>query len=102
IGAVPTKEPFQKLYNQGMIIGEDNAKMSKSLGNVINPDQIIESHGADTLRLYELFMGSLDADGTWSTTGIGGSRSLLDRAWRLVVVTDDELSVTLTDDSNDV
>lgn len=100
IGAVPTKEPFQKLYNQGMIIGEDNAKMSKSLGNVINPDQIIESHGADTLRLYEMFMGPLDADVTWSTTGLDGSRRFLDRAWRLVVDTDDTLSTKLTDDSN--
>lgn len=102
IGAVPTKEPFQKLYNQGMIIGEDNAKMSKSLGNVINPDQIIESHGADTLRLYEMFMGPLDADVTWSTTGLDGSRRFLDRAWRLVVDTDDTLSTKLTDDSNEL
>lgn len=102
IGAVPTKEPFQKLYNQGMIIGEDNAKMSKSLGNVINPDQIIESHGADTLRLYEMFMGPLDADVTWSTTGLDGSRRFLDRAWRLVVDMDDTLSTKLTDDSNEL
>src|SRR5690625_7516690 len=85
-----------------MIIGEDNAKMSKSFGNVINPDQIIESHGADTLRLYEMFMGPLDADVTWSTTGLDGSRRFLDRAWRLVVDTDDTLSTKLTDDSNEL
>ncbi len=61
IGVVPTKEPFQKLYNQGMILGENNEKMSKSRGNVVNPDEIVASHGADTLRLYEMFMGPLDA-----------------------------------------
>ncbi len=61
IGVVPTKEPFQKLYNQGMILGENNEKMSKSKGNVVNPDEIVASHGADTLRLYEMFMGPLDA-----------------------------------------
>ena len=61
LGVVPTKEPFQKLYNQGMILGEGNEKMSKSKGNVINPDDIVASHGADTLRLYEMFMGPLDA-----------------------------------------
>ena len=59
IGVVPTKEPFQKLFNQGMILGENNEKMSKSKGNVVNPDDIVESHGADTLRLYEMFMGPL-------------------------------------------
>ncbi len=59
IGVVQTKEPFQKLFNQGMILGEGNVKMSKSKGNVINPDDIVHSHGADTLRLYEMFMGPL-------------------------------------------
>ncbi len=61
IGVVPTKEPFQQLFNQGMILGENNEKMSKSKGNVVNPDDIVASHGADTLRLYEMFMGPLDA-----------------------------------------
>lgn len=65
IGVVPTKEPFQKLYNQGMILGENNEKMSKSKGNVVNPDEIVASHGADTLRLYEMFMGPLDASIAW-------------------------------------
>src|SRR5690625_267853 len=92
IGAVPTKEPFQKLYNIRMIISEYNANMSKSLGNVINPDQFIDTLVADTLRLYARFMGPLDADVTWSTTGLDGSRRFLVRAWRLVVDTDDTLS----------
>src|SRR5699024_6539523 len=102
IGAVPTKEPFQKLYNQGMIIGEDNAKMSKSLGNVINPDQVIESHGADTLRHYEMFMGRLYADGTSSTTGLDGSSRLVERAWPLGVDTNDTLSTKVTDDRKEL
>ncbi|PLR98203.1 leucine--tRNA ligase [Bacillus sp. T33-2] len=85
IGVVPTKEPFQKLFNQGMILGENNEKMSKSKGNVVNPDQIVESHGADTLRLYEMFMGPLDASIAWSTNGLDGARRFLDRIWRLVV-----------------
>ena len=59
LGIVETKEPFQRLFNQGMILGENNEKMSKSKGNVVNPDDIVESHGADTLRLYEMFMGPL-------------------------------------------
>ena len=85
IGVVPTKEPFQKLFNQGMILGENNEKMSKSKGNVVNPDEIVESHGADTLRLYEMFMGPLEASIAWSTTGLDGSRRFLDRIWRLLV-----------------
>ncbi|PAF37564.1 leucine--tRNA ligase [Terribacillus saccharophilus] len=85
IGAVPTKEPFQKLYNQGMILGENNEKMSKSKGNVVNPDDVIESHGADTLRLYEMFMGPLDASIAWSENGLDGSRRFLDRIWRLFI-----------------
>jgi len=85
IGVVPTKEPFQKLFNQGMILGENNEKMSKSRGNVVNPDEIIESHGADTLRLYEMFMGPLEASIAWSTTGLDGARRFLDRIWRLFV-----------------
>ncbi|WP_066292099.1 leucine--tRNA ligase [Bacillus sp. FJAT-29937] len=85
IGVVHTKEPFQKLFNQGMILGEGNEKMSKSKGNVVNPDDIIESHGADTLRLYEMFMGPLDASIAWSTNGLDGSRRFLDRIWRLFI-----------------
>ncbi|NCU18726.1 leucine--tRNA ligase [Pallidibacillus pasinlerensis] len=85
IGVVPTKEPFQKLVNQGMILGENHEKMSKSKGNVVNPDEIVDSHGADTLRLYEMFMGPLEASAPWSTTGLDGSRRFLDRVWRLIV-----------------
>ncbi|CEG28263.1 leucine--tRNA ligase [Bacillus sp. B-jedd] len=87
IGVVPTKEPFQKLFNQGMILGENNEKMSKSKGNVVNPDHIVESHGADTLRLYEMFMGPLDASVAWSTNGLDGARRFLDRIWRLFIDT---------------
>ncbi|HLQ97430.1 MAG TPA: leucine--tRNA ligase [Candidatus Dormibacteraeota bacterium] len=92
IGVVPTKEPFTKLFNQGMILGSNNEKMSKSKGNVVNPDDIVASHGADTLRLYEMFMGPLDADAAWSTNGLDGSRRFLDRVWRLFVNEDGKLS----------
>ncbi|RFU68710.1 leucine--tRNA ligase [Peribacillus saganii] len=92
IGVVPTKEPFQKLFNQGMILGENNEKMSKSKGNVVNPDEIVKSHGADTLRLYEMFMGPLEGSIAWSTNGLDGSRRFLDRVWRLLV--DDNGSIT--------
>lgn len=85
IGVVPTKEPFQKLYNQGMILGSNNEKMSKSRGNVVNPDDVVEQYGADTLRLYEMFMGPLDASIAWSENGLEGSRKFLDRVWRLIV-----------------
>lgn len=85
IGVVPTKEPFEKLFNQGMILGENNEKMSKSRGNVVNPDDVVEAYGADTLRLYEMFMGPLDASIAWSENGLEGSRKFLDRVWRLIV-----------------
>ncbi|MGN1402667.1 MAG: leucine--tRNA ligase [Bacillus sp. (in: firmicutes)] len=100
IGVVPTKEPFQRLYNQGMILGENNEKMSKSKGNVVNPDDIIESHGADTLRLYEMFMGPLDASIAWSTNGLDGSRRFLDRIWRLLVTEEGKITEKLTDSDN--
>ena len=101
IGVVPTKEPFQNLFNQGMILGENNEKMSKSKGNVVNPDDIVESHGADTLRMYEMFMGPLDASIAWSTNGLDGSRRFLDRIWRLLVNDDGTLTdkMTETDDT---
>jgi len=91
IGVVPTEEPFQKLYNPGMILGENNEKMSKSKGNVVNPDDIIDVYGADTLRLYEMFMGPLDASIAWSTDGLDGARRFLDRVWRLLVTEDNQL-----------
>lgn len=82
-GVVPTKEPFQKLFHQGMILGENNEKMSKSRGNVINPDEIVEALGADSLRVYEMFMGPLEAALPWSTKGLDGARKWLDRVYRL-------------------
>ena len=85
IGVVDTKEPFQKLFNQGMILGENNEKMSKSKGNVVNPDDIVNDFGADTLRLYEMFMGPLDGSIAWSDKGLEGSRKFLDRVWRLFI-----------------
>ena len=101
IGVVPTKEPFQKLFNQGMILGEGNEKMSKSKGNVVNPDDIVESHGADTLRLYEMFMGPLEASKAWSTEGLDGARRFLDRIWRLFVTDDGHLSEKIKDEPNE-
>lgn len=83
LGIVHSKEPFIKLVNQGMILGEDNQKMSKSRGNVISPDVIYESHGADTLRLFEMFLGPLTADKPWQTDAIDGSKRFLDRVWRM-------------------
>nr|WP_031763259.1 leucine--tRNA ligase [Staphylococcus aureus] len=100
LGIVPTKEPFQKLFNQGMILGEGNEKMSKSKGNVINPDDIVQSHGADTLRLYEMFMGPLDAAIAWSVKGLDGSRRFLDRVWRLMVNEDGTLSSKIVTTNN--
>ncbi|WP_276932135.1 leucine--tRNA ligase [Dubosiella newyorkensis] len=83
-GILPTPEPFQKLFHQGMILGSNGEKMSKSRGNVINPDEIVESHGADALRVYEMFMGPLEAGLPWSTTGLDGTRKWLDRVDRLI------------------
>lgn len=83
IGAVPTKEPFQMLKNQGLILAEDNSKMSKSKGNVISPDDIIEKYGADTLRTYEMFMGPFEASKPWSTTAISGVHRFLMKVWGL-------------------
>ena len=92
LGLVPTKEPFQKLFNQGMILAESKngkpEKMSKSKGNVVNPDDIVKSHGADTLRVYEMFMGPLDASIAWSTNGLDGARRFLDRIYRLLIDTE--------------
>ncbi|MDX9692199.1 MAG: leucine--tRNA ligase [Acholeplasmataceae bacterium] len=83
IGLLSCSEPFKKLFNQGMILGSDNTRMSKSKGNVVNPDDIFESHGADSLRLYEMFMGPLEAEKPWSTESLGGAKKFLDRVWRM-------------------
>ncbi len=91
-GVVSTREPFRKLVNQGMILGEDNQKMSKSRGNVINPDKVVAEYGADALRLYEMFMGPLEQSKPWSMRGVEGVFRFLSRVWRWVV---DEESDTL-------
>ena len=88
INVVPTKEPFYKIINQGMILGEDGEKMSKSKGNIINPDEIIETHGADALRLYEMFMGPLTSSMPWNDEKLNGIRKWLDRVYRLYTETD--------------
>lgn len=84
-GVVSTKEPFQKLVNQGMILGENGEKMSKSRGNVVNPDAVVKEYGADALRLYEMFMGPLTQTKPWQTAGIVGCHRFLARVWRLFV-----------------
>ncbi|MDH7598268.1 MAG: leucine--tRNA ligase [Sedimentisphaerales bacterium] len=85
LGYVTTKEPFQKLVNQGMILGEDGQKMSKSRGNVINPDHVVEQYGADSMRLYEMFMGPLELIKPWSTQGLEGLHRFLQRTWRMII-----------------
>ena len=82
-GIVFNDEPFHKLFHQGMILGENGVKMSKSLGNVVNPDELVESHGADALRLYEMFMGPLESSKPWSAKGMDGARKWLERVYRL-------------------
>lgn len=134
IGVVPTTEPFQKLYNQGMILGnsyrdsrgalvptnevekrdgswfniatgeeleESPAKMSKSLKNVVNPDEVVEQYGADTLRMYEMFMGPLDASIAWSESGLEGSHKFLERVWRLLVDNDGKMRDRITTFNDD-
>ena len=102
LGIVQTKEPFQKLFNQGMILGANNEKMSKSKGNVVNPDDVVNEFGADTLRVYEMFMGPLDASIAWSEKGLEGSRRFLDRVYRLIIdeATGDVKS-TVKDEANE-
>lgn len=85
LGYVSTPEPFMKLYHQGMILGEDSNKMSKSRGNVVNPDDVISQYGADSLRLFEMFLGPLSATKPWSTRGIEGVYRFLNRVWRLYI-----------------
>jgi len=83
IGVVPTKEPYAKRTSHGMILGENGEKMSKSRGNVINPDDVVNEYGADTLRLYEMFIGDFEKAAPWSTKGIKGCKRFLDRLWGL-------------------
>lgn len=91
-GYVSTVEPFKKLFHQGLIMGEDGRKMSKSLGNVINPDDVVKEHGADSLRLFEMFLGPLEQAKPWSTKGIEGVNRFLNRAWRMIVAENGALS----------
>lgn len=85
IGVVPTKEPFHKLVNQGMILGKHHVKMSKSKGNVVNPDDIVKKYGADTLRLYEMFMGPITKSKPWNTEDIKGVYRWVNRFWNLII-----------------
>ncbi len=93
IGVVSTPEPFMKLVHQGMILGEDNRKMSKSWGNVVSPDDMIDQYGADATRIYEMFMGPLEAMKPWSSKSVEGISRFLDRVWRLVVNEDGSLAL---------
>ncbi len=86
-GIVPVKEPFKKLRHQGMILGTNGEKMSKSKGNVINPDDMVKEYGADSLRVYEMFMGPIDSTKPWDPNGVEGSKKFLDRVWRLYTET---------------
>ena len=97
IGIVSTPEPFRKLVHQGIVLGEDNQKMSKSRGNVVNPDEIMDQFGADAVRLYEMFMGPLEAVKPWNTRGVEGITRFLERAWRLMVNEEGRLSNTVVD-----
>ncbi len=97
LGLVSTSEPFAKLRNQGMILGENSLKMSKSRGNVVNPDDVIRDHGADSLRLFLMFLGPLERDKPWSTRGIEGVRRFVDRIWRLYFDEDDRLHPSIQD-----
>ncbi|MFM7742901.1 MAG: class I tRNA ligase family protein, partial [Verrucomicrobiota bacterium] len=85
IGVLPTAEPFKKLFHQGLIMGEDGEKMSKSRGNVVNPDAIVQEHGADALRMYLMFLGPLEASKPWNSDGIIGITRFLKRLWRLAI-----------------
>jgi leucyl-tRNA synthetase len=96
VGVVSTPEPFMKLVHQGIVLGEDNQKMSKSRGNVVNPDDMIDRFGADAVRLYEMFMGPLEAMKPWSTRGVEGVTRFLDRVWRLILAEDGTLSPAVT------
>ena len=95
IGILSVREPFKKLYNIGMILGTDHTKMSKSKGNTVNPDEINRSHGADALRLYEMFMGPLDQEKPWSTESLNGAKRFLDRVFRMF-----EFEITKEDNKN--
>ncbi len=97
LGLVSTKEPFKKLYNQGMILGDDGTKMSKSRGNVINPEEIMDEYGADSMRLYEMFMGPLNKSKPWSTKGLQGCYRFVKKLWSILVDENGNLSAKIID-----
>lgn len=98
LGYVSVDEPFTRLFNQGMILGEDHSKMSKSKGNTINPDEVIQTYGADALRLFEMFLGPLEAEKPWSTDGLVGAKKFIDRVYRMFefVVDEDQKALEMT------
>jgi leucyl-tRNA synthetase len=96
-GYVSTPEPFYKLFHQGLILGEDGRKMSKSLGNVVNPDEVVQKYGADSLRMFEMFLGPLQDTKPWSTTGIEGINRFLNRIWRLFIDENGNLNPNIED-----
>ena len=97
LGLVSTKEPFKKLYNQGMILGDDGTKMSKSRGNVINPEEIMDEYGSDSMRLYEMFMGPLNKSKPWSTKGLQGCFRFVNKLWSIIVDENGNLSTKIVD-----
>jgi len=101
LGHVSTKEPFQKLFNQGMILGQDGTKMSKSRGNVVNPDETVDTFGADAMRIYEMFMGPLDKAKPWSTTGLQGCARFINKLWNIFFDEDGKLLSKINDESAD-
>ena len=101
LGLVSTKEPFKKLFNQGMILGQDGSKMSKSRGNVINPDETVETYGSDSMRIYEMFMGPLDKAKPWSTTGLQGCSRFIKKLWSVLVDDEGVLSSNVTEKKDD-
>ena len=98
LGLLSTKEPFKKLYNQGMILGDDGTKMSKSRGNVINPEDIIEQYGADAMRLYEMFMGPLNKSKPWNTKGLQGCYRFINKLWSIIVDEEGSLSSKIVEE----
>jgi len=101
LGLVSTKEPFKKLFNQGMILGSDGAKMSKSRGNVINPDETVDMYGSDSLRIYEMFMGPLDKGKPWSTSGLQGCSRFIKKLWGILVDDEGDISKNITNIESD-
>ena len=101
LGLVSTKEPFKKLFNQGMILGTDGLKMSKSRGNVINPDETVDVYGTDSLRIYEMFMGPLDKAKPWSTSGLQGCSRFIKKLWGILVDDEGHISNNITNIESD-